>query len=48
MAATTQPNAIHSPPSRIQSMFRRIETGGMRLLVKLDWRGFAPSDPARL
>jgi hypothetical protein len=25
-------------------MFRRIETGGMPLLVQLDWRAFAPGD----
>ena len=28
-AATTQPNAIHTPPKNSQSMFRNIETGGI-------------------
>jgi hypothetical protein len=30
MAATSQPNAIHAPPMRIQKMFSRIDTGCMR------------------
>jgi hypothetical protein len=28
-AATTQPNAIQSPPRTSQTMLRKIETGGM-------------------
>jgi hypothetical protein len=32
MAATIQAAAIHNPPKTIQSMFRNIETGGMRFL----------------
>jgi hypothetical protein len=31
-AAIIQPKAIHAPPSRIQKIFRRMETGCMRLL----------------
>ena len=29
MAATSQPNAIHAPPSTIQRIFRSNETGDM-------------------
>ncbi len=29
MAATTQATAIQAPPSRIQRMFRAMETGGI-------------------
>ena len=32
MAATSQPNAIHAPPSTIQRTFRSSETGDMALL----------------
>src|SRR5882757_7472772 len=42
MAATTQPNAIHTPPRRSQRMFRKMETGGMRVLrigATRDWAG---------
>ena len=31
-AATSQPNAIHAPPSTIQRTFRSSETGDMALL----------------
>src|SRR5260221_11908970 len=42
MAATTQPNAIHTPPRSSQRMFRKMETGGMRVLrtgATRDWAG---------
>jgi hypothetical protein len=32
MAATSQPNAIHAPPSTIHRIFRSSETGDMALL----------------
>ena len=39
-AATSQPNAIHAPPSTIQTIFRSSETGDMGAICSVPWRSW--------